>query len=55
MVLEPDIMILHRMVSEKDIYLNVSRVNNWEIQISCLAISHPRHKMYIPMCGYFKE
>ena len=53
--LEPELLILRVMVGEKDRSLHVSRIPTWLVQLYLLEILHPRHKLYIPMCGYFKE
>ena len=51
--LELEILILHEMMSDQDISLNVSGVNTWVVQICCLVIFHPRHKLDSPICGDF--
>ena len=51
--LEPDLLILHGMVSDQYISLHVRGVTNWVVHIYCLEILHPRYKIDIPMCGYF--
>ena len=53
--LEPELLILHEIVSGQDRYLHVSGVPNWLIKLCGLEILHPRHKLYIPMCGDFKD
>ena len=52
--LEPGLLILHEMVSDQYISLNVSGVPTWVVQIYCFKILHLRHKLDIPMCGDFK-
>ena len=41
------------MVSDQDRYLYVSGVTTWVVQLCCLAILYPRHKLDSPMCGDF--
>ena len=52
---EPDLLILHKMVSDKDISMHARRVATWVIHLYWLEILHLRHKLDIPMCGGFKE
>ena len=51
--LEPELLILHEMVSVLDISLHVSRVPTLLVQIYCLAILHLRHNLDSSMCGDF--
>ena len=53
LVLEPELLILHEMLSYQYISLHVIRDPAWLVQICCLAIFHPGHTLEIPMCGYF--
>ena len=53
--LEPELMILHELVSDQDIYLHVRGVATWVVHIYCIAIFNPIHKLDIPMCGDFKS
>ena len=52
--LEPELLILHEIMSDRDRPLHVSGVTTWVVQICCLEILNPRHKLEIPMCGDFK-
>ena len=40
MGVEPDLLILHEMVSYQDRYLHVSGVTNWAVQIYCIALHY---------------
>ena len=51
--LEPELLIMHEMVSVQDIYLHLSDVTTWVVQLYCLAILHLRNKLESPMCGDF--
>ena len=51
--LEPDLLILHEIVIDQYISLNISGVPTLLVQIYCLEILHPRHIMDSPMCGDF--
>ena len=53
MYLEPELLILHEIVSEQDISLQVIGVPTTVVQIYCLVILHPRHKLEIPVCCDF--
>ena len=53
--LEPEVLILHEMVSNQDISLHMRRVTTRLVQIYCLEIFHPRNILNSPMCGSFKE
>ena len=50
--LVPELLILNEIVSVQDISLHLIRSPTWLVQIYCLALLYPRHKVYIPMCGY---
>ena len=45
--LEPELLILHEMVSEQDRSLHLSGFPTWLVQLCCLAIFHPIHKLEI--------
>ena len=51
--LEPQLLIMNKMVSDKDIYLHVSGVTTWVINIYSLAIVYQIHKLDSPICGGF--
>ena len=51
--LEPDLLILHEIVIDQYISLNLSQVTTWLVQLYCLEILHPIHTMDRPMCDYF--
>ena len=53
--LEPGLLILHEMLSDQDIILQVIGVPTWVVQICYLAILHPLHKLDIPICGDFNS
>ena len=53
MGLEPEILILHEILINRDKSLHVIRVPTWLVQLYFLAIFHLRHKLYIPMCSYY--
>ena len=51
--LELELLIMHEMVSYQDKSLHMIGVTTWAVQIYCLEILHPRHKLDRPMCGDF--
>ena len=53
MGLEPEILILHEILINRDKSLHVIRVPTWLFQLCFIAILHPRHKLYSPMGGDF--
>ena len=55
LALEPELLILNEMVSEKDRSLQVSGANTCVVQIYCLEILHTIHKVDSPVCVDFQE
>ena len=51
--LEPELLILHEMVSVQNRSLHMREVSTWVVQLYCLEIFHPIHKLENPMCCYF--
>ena len=53
LVLEPELMILLKMLSYQDISLHVIRDPAWLVQIFCPTILNTGNTLEIPMCGDF--
>ena len=51
--LEIEQLIQNEMVSDQYISLHMIRVPTCLVQLYCLVIINPRHKMDSPMCGDF--
>ena len=54
-VLELELLIMHKIVSDQYRFLHMSGVPTWIFQLDCLEILHPRNKLEIPMCVFFKR
>ena len=51
--LEPDLLIMYKMISDQDRSLHVSRVLTWVVQIYFPAIFNTNNKLDSPMCDDF--
>ena len=52
---ELELFILHEMVSDQDISLNMSGFITWFLQIFCFVMLYPRHKLDRLMGGNFQR
>ena len=53
--LQPEILILHEMVSDQDRSLHMIRVPTWVVQLYCLEILYQRHKYAYPCVAIFRR